>query len=582
MDKSDITRKSNRYDALHAFWYTNPSPNCNLWGVMSKLNNNEKVSKILDQIITITIATTSLTVFPWLKLDSTNLPKFVTLTSGGFACLIIIILSLKKILASEFRNLTYIYLSFILVSTLVILFADLEASTQIFGRLGRNTGYISYISLFSILMITSIISTKIMQRKFLILTLSVSSISLLIGYLQFLEISPIRNISDFGKVVGFFSNVNFHSAFIGIVISTLLPYLLSKSTSSLSKILVIVLLFLGVGQILISDSIQGLLIFLISSSITFGLFLRASIPFKILLPYIIVNLIILFMGYIALQNKGPLASLIYEASIKARGDYWSAGWKMTTLHPWFGVGFDGYGDWYRRTRTVESVLSSNKDVTTDAAHNVFLDISSSGGFPLLLVYLILVIYTLISAIRVLRRSKEFNAPFVAIFAGWVAYQVQSLISINQLGLAIWGWVLTGLIVGYEINTRGEQAENSPIAGVRGLKTKALSGFLVGAIIAVVPFYASFKMQKGFDSADVQKLRTATVSWPFEIKTMIDSAEIFRTNGYNDISLEIARLAVDKFPEYFDAWYLLSLQPNATLEEKYTSLKQLKRLNPKIF
>jgi len=288
------------------------------------------------------------------------------------------------------------------------------------------------------------------------------------------------------------------------------------------------------------------------------------------------------MGFIALQNKGPLASFIYEASIKARGNYWAAGWKMTTMHPWFGVGFDGYGDWYRRTRTVGSISDFGVNDYSNAAHNVFLDISSSGGFPLLLVYLILVIYALISAIRVLKRSREFNAPFVAIFAGWVAYQVQSLISINQLGLAIWGWVLTGLIIGYEINTRGEQAESSPIAGVKGLKSKALSGFLVGAIIAVVPFYASLKMQKGFDSADVQKLRTATVSWPFEIKTMIDSAEIFRTNGYNDISLEIARLAVDKFPEYFDAWYLLSLQPNATLEEKDTSLNQLKRLNPKIF
>ena len=64
--------------------------------------------------------------------------------------------------------------------------------------------------------------------------------------------------------------------------------------------------------------------------------------------------------------------------------------------------------------------------------------------------------------------------------------------------------------------------------------------------------------------------------------MIDAAEVFRLNGYQDISLEIARLAVDKFPEYFDAWYLLSIQPNATLEDKDTSLIQLKRLNPKIF
>ena len=546
---------------------------------MSKLNNKEKGSKILDQIITLTIATTSLIVLPWLKLDSTNLPKFVTLTSGGFACLIIIILSLKKILSSEFRNLTFIYLSFILVSTLVIFFADLEASTQLFGRLGRNTGYISYISLFSILMITSIISTKILQRKFLNLILSVSSISLLIGYLQFLEISPIRNISDFGKVVGFFSNVNFHSAFIGIVISTLLPYLLWKSTSSLSKKLILVLLFMGVGQILISESIQGLLIFLISSSITFGLFLRASRPFKILVPYVIVNFIILFMGFIALQNKGPLASFIYEASIKARGDYWAAGWKMTTLHPWFGVGFDGYGDWYRRTRTLESVLFSNKDVTTDAAHNVFLDISSSGGFPLLLVYLILVIYTLISAIRVLKRSREFNAPFVAIFAGWVAYQVQSLISINQLGLAIWGWVLTGLIIGYEINTRMEQAESSPLAGVRGLKTKALSGFLVGAIIAVVPLVNLTRIESAAANGNLENILKISKQHPNNIgmieQTLISLYELQRFGE----CLELAKFATVNFENSYVSWKILSLLPGLDAAEVNNIRIQLNRLDP---
>jgi O-antigen ligase len=570
---------SNQYEALHPFWYTNQHPNCNLWGVMSKLNNKEKGSKILDQIITLTIAATSLIVFPWLKLDSTNLPKFVTLTSGGFACLIIIILSLKKILTSEFRNLTFIYLSFILASTLVIFFADLEKPTQLFGRLGRNTGYISYISLFSILMVTSIISRKIMQRKFLILTLSVSSISLLIGYLQFLEISPIRNISDFGKVVGFFSNVNFHSAFIGILLSTLFPYILWKSTSSLSNILIFILLFLGIGQILISESIQGLLIFLISSSITFGLFLRASKPFKILVPYIVVNLMMLFMGFFALQNKGPLASFIYEASIKARGDYWAAGWKMTTLHPWFGVGFDGYGDWYRRTRTLDSVLSSNKDVTTDAAHNVFLDISSSGGFPLLLVYLILVIYTLISAIRVLKRSREFNAPFVAIFAGWVAYQVQSLISINQLGLAIWGWVLTGLIIGYEINSRADQEQSSPLTGVRGLTTKALIGFLVGAVIAVVPLVNLIRIESAAANGNLENILKISKQHPNSIG-MIEQTliSLYEQQRYGEC-LELAKFATLNFENSYVSWKILSLLPGLDIAEIDNIRVQLNRLDP---
>ena len=546
---------------------------------MSKLNNKEKGSQILDQIITFTIATTSLIVFPWLKLDSTNLPKFVTLTSGGFACLIIIILSLKKILTSEFRNITIIYLSFILVSTYVIFFADLEDSTQLFGKLGRNTGYISYISLFSILMITSIISTKIMQRKFLILTLLVSSISLLIGYLQFLEISPIRNISDFGKVVGFFSNVNFHSAFIGIVLSTLAPYLLSKSISSLSKTLIFILLFLGVLQILISESIQGLLIFLISSSITFGLFLRASRPFKVLVPYIMVNLIILFLGFIALQNKGPLANFIYEASIKARGDYWAAGWKMTTLHPWFGVGFDGYGDWYRRTRTLGSISDFGVNDYSNAAHNVFLDISSSGGFPLLLIYLILVIYTLISAIRVLKRSREFNPPFVAIFAGWVAYQVQSLISINQLGLAIWGWVLTGLIIGYEINTRGDQAQSSPLAGVRGLRTKALSGFLVGAIMAAVPLANLTRIESAAANGNLEKILKISKQYPNNIG-MIEQTliSLYEQQRFGEC-LELAKFATLNFENSYVSWKILSLLPGLDAAEVNNIRIQLNRLDP---
>ena len=418
-----------------------------------------------------------------------------------------------------------------------------------------------------------------MQRKFLILTLSVSSISLLIGYLQFLEISPIRNISDFGKVVGFFSNVNFHSAFIGIVISTLFPYLLWKSTSSLNKILVIVLLFLGAGQIIISESIQGLLIFLISTSITFGLFLRASKPFKVLVPYVIVNLIILFMGFIALQNKGPLASFIYEASIKARGDYWAAGWKMTTLHPWFGVGFDGYGDWYRRTRTVGSVLSSNKDVTTDAAHNVFLDISSSGGFPLLLIYLILVIYTLVSAIRVLKRSREFNAPFVAIFAGWVAYQVQSLISINQLGLAIWGWVLTGLIIGYEINTREDQEQSSPLAGVRGLKTKALSGLLIGAVIAVVPLANLTRIESAASSGNLEKVLNISKQYPNNIGLIEQTlVSLYEQKRYSEC-LELAKFSTLNFENSYISWKVLSLLDGLDAAEVNKIIIQLNRLDP---
>jgi O-antigen ligase len=519
---------------------------------------------------------------PGLVTDPYATPKLLIQTAISFSIFFIALTEAKKRFI-KYKMILVVLLAFVLQALLVLFFADSIIYQQFYGTYGRNTGFLSYLGYIFYLLGLLLISSYNFLRKMVLTIKFAGLISFVYGLAQYFKLVSINNLTQKNEAVtGFFGNINFQSSFLGIAAIFFFTDLFTKN-KNITKIASVFIVFLFLLEINLSTSQQGNFVFL--SGVTVILFLKIftmSNAKYLLTPYLILVFTFTSGIILSLLNKGPLASFIYEASIKARGDYWAAGWKMTTLHPWFGVGFDGYGDWYRRTRTVESVLNSNKDVTTDAAHNVFLDISSSGGFPLLLVYLILVIYTLISAIRVLKRSREFNAPFVAIFAGWVAYQVQSLISINQLGLAIWGWVLTGLIIGYEINTRGDQEQSSLLAGVRGLKTKALSGLLVGAVIAAVPFYASFKMHKGFDSADVQKLRTASVSWPFEIKTMIDSAEIFRLNGYNDISLEIARLAVDNFPEYFDAWYLMSLQKNATqfeLNLAQTKLKALFPLNP---
>ena len=516
---------------------------------------------------------------PGLVSDPYATPKLLIQTAISLSILFITLTEVKKQF-TKYKIILVILVALVLQGLLVLFLADSIIYQQFYGTYGRNTGILSYLGyIFYILGLLLISSYSFLQK--IVLTIKVFSlISFVYGLAQYFKLVSIDNLNQKNEAVtGFFGNINFQSAFLGIAAIFFFIDLFTKNKKSIKLASVfIVLLFLL--EINLSSSQQGNFVFLSGATVVIFLKIFTMAYAKYLLPPFI---LLVFTGsagvILSLLNKGPLASFIYEASIAARGDYWAAGWKMTTLHPWFGVGFDGYGDWYRRTRTVESALSSNKDVTTDAAHNVFLDISSSGGFPLLLIYLILVIYTLISAIRVLKRSREFNAPFVAIFAGWVAYQVQSLISINQLGLAIWGWVLTGLIIGYEINTRGDQNEKQPIGIAKGLRFKALTGFIVGAILASPPFIASYKMQRAFDSAEVQKLRSASVSWPYEVKTMIDAAEIFRNNGYFDISLEIARICVENFPNNFDSWFLLSLQTNATDYELDLAAVQIRKLFP---
>ena len=287
-------------------------------------------------------------------------------------------------------------------------------------------------------------------------------------------------------------------------------------------------------------------------------------------------------------NKGPLASLLYKDSVTYRGDYWRAGWKMTVENPIFGVGLDSYGDWYRRSRTIEATLRRGPDVTSNAAHNVFLDISSYGGFPLVLVYIALMVLVAVSAIKVIGRSRGFNAGFVGLVAGWVAFQAQSIISINQIGLALWGWVLSGLIIGYEINTRGGEVVAEKKTGKSATKSVQTSastslamffGLIIGVLVGMPPYLASAKYKSALETSNPTVIQEAAYIWPVESTRMIQVAMTLNENKLEVQGLQVALDAVERFPDNYSVWSTLSLMKKASEEQKVQALGQMKRLDP---
>ena len=78
---------------------------------------------------------------------------------------------------------------------------------------------------------------------------------------------------------------------------------------------------------------------------------------------------------------------LYKPSVTYRGDYWHAGIEMFKSHPWFGVGLDAYGDYYRAERTLAATLRRGPSTVSNAAHNVFIDIAATAGIFALLAYL---------------------------------------------------------------------------------------------------------------------------------------------------------------------------------------------------
>jgi hypothetical protein len=261
---------------------------------------------------------------------------------------------------------------------------------------------------------------------------------------------------------------------------------------------------------------------------------------------------------------------------------------MTAENPIFGVGLDSYGDWYRRSRTIEATLRRGPDITSNAAHNIFLDISAYGGFPLVLAYIALMVLVVVSAIKVIKRSQGFNAGFVGLVAAWVAFQAQSIISINQIGLALWGWVLSGLIIGYEINTRAAEVvvekQKGKTAAKPAQKTAATSlsmfvGLIVGVLVGIPPYLASAEFKSALETGNATVVQEAAYIWPVEPARMIRVAIALNENKLEDQALQVAVDATERFPDTYDVWVALDSMNKASEEQRAQALSQLKRLDP---
>jgi hypothetical protein len=255
---------------------------------------------------------------------------------------------------------------------------------------------------------------------------------------------------------------------------------------------------------------------------------------------------------------------------------------------------DGYGDWYRRTRPPIALKNMpGINTVSNASHNVVIDFFAFGGFPLLITYLVLLALGIGSIIRVLRRDRSYNPIFVALSATWACYQAQSLVSINQIGLAIWGWVLTGLIIAFERATRPET--NNILGNTKSNRKKtstkqnvfsppliSMIGVVAGLFIASPPLNADSTWYRALNSHNatvVEKSLQSTFMMPEDSYRYAQAVNLFSESQLPDQASKYARKAVEYNPDYFPAWKQLYYLANTTAAEKKRAIINMQRLDP---
>ena len=381
----------------------------------------------------------------WTKLeDPINLPKMFVLVLFGAIVLGLSIPALlgarKHLFGSQIISLGLIGLFIVglLVSTIT---TDVKY-TAFFGEYHRNNGALAYLAT-AILMAGSIFAFNIENSSKYLKFFSVTGLILTgYGFLQGAGKDPIGWKLDYNPFITTLGNPNFTSGFLGLAgVAILLLALESKDR--LWQVALGIGLLADLYILKRSGSVQGLFGFLIGAAII--LIVKIWLVNK---KYGQISLILAALGstpaILAILNIGPLASKLYQGTLRNRLDYWNAAINMFKDHPILGVGVDRFGENYRQYAVQNQVAQGQ---LTDNAHSVYLQLLSTGGLILFIPFVFLIGYiSYLGFTALIKFNGKDKLRVGGIFGIWVGSLAVNIVTIDNLGVSVWFWITGGVLI----------------------------------------------------------------------------------------------------------------------------------------
>ena len=527
--------------------------------------------------------------------DPVNVTKLAAAGGVGFAVFAIAVIQGRKGLWASSRALLLILGVFVIAMVNAAINSASPFSQNVYGVYGRQTAIVFYLVMSMVAIGSSLLREsksfeRVIRSLFITGGLNVLYCAWALAFGDFIGWN-----NPYGNILGLFGNPDFISAFLGMFIAGIVGFIAAPNRSWLVRGIGIVTSLVAFYEIHRSHAIQGKAVTGAGLAIVGFYWVRAKFKGSAAtISYLAVVGVGAGLALAGALQKGPLTQYIYKTSVSLRGQYWQAAINAGNSHPFTGVGMDSFGDWYRRARSeYAATVLPGPSTITNAAHNVVLDFFASGGWPLFITYLATLGLGIWVILKVTLRSRNYDGVFVAMASTWVCYQLQSVISINQAGLAIWGWVLLGALVAYEYSTRsaGAQEDSAPVKSKKAA-ARANSvfspqliggiGVVVGVLIAVPPMSADMKWKSALKSQQLPRVEAALQGGylqPLSSTRLAQAVEMFEQSKLPDQAYTYAKKGVEFNPDYTDAWKMLYYATKSTDVDKALAVKNMKRLDP---
>ncbi len=523
---------------------------------------------------------------PWINTDALIVPKILLLAALAGYLLPFIVENFKHMFKSYIlRILLVLSVLFVAQMVAVMFLSSAPIEQEFFGRTGRGLGFLTYISLV-IVMIASSVKTNIWNLRSIAFAIFVSCvISSLYSILQYSGIDLFEWQSRTNGIIGTLGNPNFQSGFVAMALIPSVMFL--KSTKNSFITIPATIAVFGI-TLLITESTQGYVAVAAAFSITSLIYLWFREYKKIFLIGLILTALSSLFAVFGMLNRGPLSYYLYKPSVRSRGEMWQTASDMIKDNPYFGVGLDSLGDYslkYRNEKTNNGIAEY-----IDNCHNFFLQFAATGGLPLAIIYIFIVILTLFGFIKIILSMSKFEPFIISLFAAWIVFQLQSIISPATIPTLVWNFVISGSIIGLASNSSIKlSTEISPnYINKKSNKVEKnvfnykISGILllVSSLFITLPLVNADKMARDANlKGDALLAVKASKKYPESVvRYNLLGADLYQSGLY-ELSLEIGRSAVKFNPNSYQTWILILVNPEATISEREIAKQALVQIDP---
>ncbi|MCW2615838.1 MAG: hypothetical protein JWN08_2832 [Frankiales bacterium] len=324
-------------------------------------------------------------------------------------------------------------------------------NTAVLGAYGRNSGLLAYLGAIVLFVVGLRVFDRPGARVLVGGVVAAGLFTATYGLLQKAGYDSIPWNNPFNPVIAALGNPNFASGYLGIAASVGAGGALWRGWAAGWRAACGLTALLCLITAALSSSVQGPIAAAGGLSVVGLAWMlnQSGTRLKVGLTVVSTGIVLAVAGLLAgaIAKVGPAAGIFSDNGSKARVYYWDAALAMFSDKPLLGVGLDQYGNFWRSERSTASVDFLGGPSYSDAAHSVPLQMLAQGGSVLGLAYAAFLVVTGVALIRGLVRLRgDDRMLLAAVGGGWLAYQVQSFVSIDQVPLIVLHFALAGGVI----------------------------------------------------------------------------------------------------------------------------------------